>query len=320
MDDLQRQPADKDREQLESRIKRVHDEGRIGTADRDIRLANVRSAQSMTELDLMTRELDQLEATLAPATTQPSTQPGSGATPAAPWSTFKPKSRAGLTSSPGRTAVVIGLVVAFVVIIAAVVAVLGFIATGAEDEGSKATPGVPAQPGSDDTDAPGDTDPGTTDPGDDPPAGPKYALTAAGMRGFLATYRQRFGTSRVVELTFYQDYVIVNVPVPGKARQEGWLYRQGTWTGFGGIRATFPGAGVVDTNRLDIAALTRNIARARRTLNVEKPAQAYVIIRFIERVDTVPSVDIHVTNQYQESGYLATTLDGKVERAYPYAR
>ena len=97
-----------------------------------------------------------------------------------------------------------------------------------------------------------------------------------------------------MELTFYQDYVIVNVPVPGKARQEGWLYRQGTWTGFGGIRATFPGSKVVDTNRLNIPALTRNIARARNSLNVEKPAQAYVIIRFIERVDTVPSVDIHV--------------------------
>ena len=62
MDDLQRQPSDKDREQLESRIKRVHDEGRIGTADRDIRLGNVRSAQSMTELDLMTRELERFRA------------------------------------------------------------------------------------------------------------------------------------------------------------------------------------------------------------------------------------------------------------------
>ena len=154
MDDLQRQPADKDREQLESRIKRVHDEGRIGTADRDIRLGNVRSAQSMAELDLMIRELDQLEATLAPAPVAPTTQPGAEATPAAPWSTFKPKSRARLTSSSGRTAVLIGLVVGIVVIIAAVVAVLGLIATGSE-EGSKASPAAPVQPGTDDTDTPG---------------------------------------------------------------------------------------------------------------------------------------------------------------------
>ena len=69
----------------------------------------------------------------------------------------------------------------------------------------------------------------------------------------------------------------------------------------------------------DIPALARNIARAKRTLNVEQP-QAYVIVRFLRQVDDVPSVDVHVTNKFQESGYLATTLDGKVERAYPYTR
>ena len=63
----------------------------------------------------------------------------------------------------------------------------------------------------------------------------------------------------------------------------------------------------------------RNIARARRTLDVEDPARAYVVIRHITTFDEVPSVDIHVSNGFQESGYLATTLAGTVERAYPYA-
>ena len=67
VDDLQRPPGDSDRERVATRINRVHDEGRISAADRDIRLGNVRSAQSMAELDLMTRDLDQLEATLAPS-------------------------------------------------------------------------------------------------------------------------------------------------------------------------------------------------------------------------------------------------------------
>ena len=105
----------------------------------------------------------------------------------------------------------------------------------------------------------------------EPPAGPSYALTAAGIRGFLATYQKKFHTTRVVDLTFYGDYVIVDVPVPGKARQEGWLFRDGTWTGFGGVRATFPGSGIVDTSRLDVPALMRNIARARRTLTSRSP-------------------------------------------------
>ena len=56
-----------------------------------------------------------------------------------------------------------------------------------------------------------------------------------------------------MDLTFYGDYVIVNVPVPGKARQSGWLYREaGGWTGFGGVRATFPGRGGRGHGRLDV--------------------------------------------------------------------
>ena len=45
-----------------------------------------------------------------------------------------------------------------------------------------------------------------------------------------------------------------------------------------------------------------------------------MIIRFIPQIEQAPSVDVHVTNKFQESGYLATTLAGKVERAYPYTR
>ncbi len=299
MDDLQRPPSDGDRERLVARVNQAHDAGRISTADRDIRLGNVRSAQSVAELDLMSRDLDQLDAAL-------------------PYSTFDPAAGVGpqavAVTAPSRRIVLgVSLVVALVLIAVAAL-VVGLRVSGSSDDGPTASPGAPADPGSDEP----ATDP-DTDPQVDPPAGPAYTLSAAGIRGFLATYRKKFGTSRVVDLTFYGDYVIVNVPVPGKARQEGWLYRKGTWTGFGGIRATFPGTRVVDTNRLDIPALARNITRAKRTLNVEQP-QAYVIIRFIPRIDQAPSVDVHVTNQFQESGYLATTLDGKVERAYPYDR
>jgi hypothetical protein len=311
VDDLQRPPGDSDREQLAARINRAHDDGRIGAADRDIRLGNVRSAQSMAELDLMTRDLDQLEAVLPPATGTPATK---AQTPAAPWSTFDPKAAkrsAGVAGSPRRTAVIVLLVVGIAVIGAAVAAVIGFRSSSDDPSASPDTPAAPAP-----------QDPGAPDaPEPDPPAVSVYKLTQTGIQDFLATYRRKFATSRVVDLTFYTDYVIVDAPVPGKARQSGWLFRNDSgWTTFGGVRATFPGSAVVNTNRLDIPALVRNIARARRTLNVEAPAQAYVIIRFIPRIDPVPSVDIHVANQFQESGYLATTLDGKVQRAYPYDR
>jgi hypothetical protein len=300
VDDLQRPPTDGDRERVVARVNQAHDQGRISTADRDIRLGNVRSAQSMAELDLMSRDLDQLEAAL-------------------PYSKFDPAAGVGpeavsVSAPPRRIVLAVALVVVLVVIAVAALVVVGFRVSRSSDEASTASPAAPVDPASEQPATAPDTDPGV-----DPPAAPAYSLSAGGVRSFLATYRKKFGTSRVVDITFYGDYVIVNVPVPGKARQEGWLYRKGTWTGFGGIRATFPGTQVVDTNRLDIPALARNIARAKRTLNVEQP-QAYVIIRFLPQIDQTPSVDVHVSNTFQESGYLATTLDGQVQRAYPYTR
>jgi hypothetical protein len=170
------------------------------------------------------------------------------------------------------------------------------------------------------TERPGEQSaPGAQEP-DSGPAGVKYALTTAGIRGFLQAYQRQFGTNRVVDLTLYGDYAIVNVPKP-KSRQEGWIYREASgFTTFGGVRAAFPGARPVATTRLAVPALVRNIARARATLNVENPNQTYVILRFVPGADRVPSVNIYVGNKFNESGYLATTLGGKVQSAYPFRR
>lgn len=321
VDDPQRQPNDSDRSLLAGRIKRASDDGRISGADRDIRLGNVWTAQSMAELDLMTRELDQLDAQPLPVAASAAPVDGK------PWSTFQPGKGddgddadpshpvAGTTSAtPASRAALVSVVIAVGALVAAVALFLNFRGTDSRadpiaDPGGNTVPGsgVPATPGG-------------TQPGGKPASGAKYSLTGPGIRGFLATYQKRFGTTRVVDLTLYGDYAIVQVPVPGKARQSGWIYRGASgFTQFGGVRAVFPGAQVVDTTRMVIPALIGNIARARTTLNVEAPVQVYVIVRQIAQVDVVPSVDIHVTNQFSESGYLATTLDGKIERSFPYS-
>ena len=320
MDDPQRQPKDSDRAALVARINSAGADGRISQADRDIRLGNVRSATSVSELDLMSRELDQLDAALPPKQDAPA-----GTVEDKPWSKFQPVAKGddddddagdddvsdiATAAIPTR---VVGILVSVVVAIAIVVAGVVWVGYSA---GQKDTPDGPDPSGQTGQDPGGSgPDPGGSDPA---PSGTKYALTADGITGFLKTYRKRFGTSRVVELTLYDDYAIVGVPVPGKARQEGWLYRGGNWTGFGGVRAVFPGSRIVNTNRLAVPALVHNIRRAKRSLNVEK-AKAYVVVRFIRPVDDAPRVDVHVTNDFSESGYLATTMAGKVVRSYAYS-
>lgn len=307
MADLQDPPSDSERNDLEARVRAAADAGRISAADRDIRLGNVKSAQSRTELDLMRRDLDQLDVTTTPAA------------PAAPYGTFDPAD-----ADKGPTVTVSGNPRAVVAVVALVVMVLGvvgaFVAVVSHHASSSSAP--PALPPAQSSTAdPADTE--TSPPGSTPSTGPgvtAYSLSATGIRSFLATYAKKFGTTRVVDLVMYPTYVVVDVPVAGgRGRQQGWLYREGSgWTGFGGVRAVFPGSSTVDTRQLDIDALVRNIRRARATLHVEQPSQSYVIVRFIPQIDEVPSVDIHVANGFQESGYLATTLNGTVQRAYPF--
>ena len=312
VDDVHRKPKDDERDEVAARIKRAAAAGQINGPDRDIRLGNVRSAQSMWELDLITRELDQLDAVVSPVPQHgpPSTTPAPAYRPVSGPAGTPPSAPA--SKRTGARGVLIALVV--------VVLALGAVGTAlvfgvrtiqglAQDAVKEATEPSADQPAAPDASGP--------DPG---PVGGKYALTAPGIRGFLQVYRKRFRTDRVVDLTLYGDYAVVNVP-KAKSRQEGWIFREASgFTSFGGVRATFPGARSVATSRVAVPALVRNIARARATLRVEDPKQTYVVVRFVPGAEKAPTLNIYVANEFNESGYLATTLAGKVQRAYPFRR
>ncbi|RNM17297.1 DUF1707 domain-containing protein [Nocardioides pocheonensis] len=318
MDDPHRTPGARDRDPLAARVRRAAEQGRITTADRDIRLANVAAAQSMAELDLIGRDLDQLEAALPASTTA---APPWVTAPAGPSGEPVAEELAQASVQAARsTARSFGVVAALIVVLALV----GLGARYFSSSGSSSSPGgelfspAPAPTG-DTGQQPGHDSPSASPTGDTSAPASTYGLTGPGIRGFLADYQNRFGTTLATDLTLYDDYVVVQVPHGGPHRHAGYLFRPGPgWTDFGGVGADFPGAQPVDLTRLDVPALVRNVARARRTLKVENPTTTYVIVRQYAPSDAVPSVDIHVSNQYGESGYLATRLDGTVERAFPY--
>ena len=331
MSDTQDQPSRDERDQIADRITRAAAAGWMSTADRDIRLGNARMAQSRAELDLMSRDLEQLETAMAGsaaasrgpgfvAALGPGRPSASGHRAEALYHRFDP----GQVSSGDGSKVVgggsrRGLTVTMSVTVAAlfVAGVIAFIALIGHRVASSSAPSVlpPAQ--TDDTTR---TEPsGASSTAPRVPSG-DYGLTTKGLTAFLATYATKFGTTKVVDLVLYPQYAVVDVPVAGgRGRQAGWLYRKDSgWTSFGGVRAVFPGATTIDTTRLNVAALVRNVARARRTLNVEDPGITYVVLRFVPPSDRVAGVDIHVSNRFSESGYLATRLDGSIDRAYPF--
>ena len=321
MDDPQRKPGAADRERVTTRIKRVAQQGRISDADRDIRLGNVATAQSMAELDLMSRDIDQLEAVVPAATSAPAATPAVEQPVATTWDAgsaapvaeeLAEKTVTAVRTTARSIGVVTAVVLALALVGAGVTTLFGH--DSGDPQGTLFTPQpIP-------TDSSGQpVDEASAEPS---PSGPgsAYSLTRAGVRGFIEQYRARFATSHVVDLVLYPDYAVVQVPQAGGRRHAGFLYRanQG-WTDFGGVSANFPGARPVDLTQLDVAALMRNVAQARRTLGVESPTTTYVIVRQYAPADALPSVDIHVANEFNESGYLATRMDGTVERAYPYA-
>jgi len=303
MDDGQGKPRDAERADLAARIRRVADQGRISPADRDIRLRNVDSAQSTSELDLMARDLDQLETTIAPG----------GATPVPSAPELGVPGSSGVRVEVNRR----NIVIAVVFVLATVFGLGGLVAFRAHGGSGS---GAVTDDGLLDPVAPSLASPSVSSP--DPSgtaAGSAYRLDGRGIRWFLDAYRAKFGTTEVVDLTMYDDYAVVQVPQPGTHRHTGLLYRPANgWQDFGGVTANFPGSQPVDLTRLDVAALVRNIAKARESLNVDHVSQTYVVVDYRPDFDATANVDIHVANSFGESGYLATTLDGSVERAFPF--
>jgi hypothetical protein len=320
VEDPHRKPGDRDRSSLVARIQRAADEGRIVAADRDIRLANVASAQSMSELDLIGRELDQLEAAVP-----------SGSTSAQPWAApagveagvdLGEQVTDHVVTAARSTVRSVGVLVILLLVLAGVGggAAAFFRSGGGSGTATSSDDGLftPEPIPTDVTSEPSDGVDGPS--GDEPPGGSAYALDPAGIRSFITGYRKKFDTTLVVDLVMYDSYAVVQVPQSGTKRHAGFLYRRGEgWQDFGGIQANFPGSEPVDLRRLDVDALVRNIAEARRTLNVQDVSQTYAIVHHYSSAEDRPSVDIHVANEYGESGYLDTRLDGSVERAFPYA-
>jgi hypothetical protein len=317
MDDPHRAPAGSDRDQVSARIRAAADSGLISPQDRDIRLANVKSAQSIAELELTVRDLDQVQA-------ERQAQPVSAVAEEPDSTTFTSVQEALSEVGPVVVKGVRRVVVTFIVVVTFAVLgalVLAFVAYQAGDSGSddpslfEPVPITSPEPeiGVDPTDDPGD------DPSEEPDKSPAYALTVKGVQGFLEEYRKRFGSLRTAGITFYDDYVVMDVPVPGRNRHQGWLYRRDSgFTDFGGISANFPGTTIVDLGDLDVGAMIRNLARAKRTLGVEDISTSYVIVRQFPSDTNGPAANIYVSNEFHESGYLATTIAGRALRSYPY--
>lgn len=136
-----------------------------------------------------------------------------------------------------------------------------------------------------------------------------------GLADLIEAVEEKSGSTEVFELSVFQGYAIVDIPTQSKGKRY-ISYR------FDGRLSEFTKDRVSEDVRFDLedvdAAVLRDLAAKARRM-VEAPTSNYVIIR--PAVPPFGNGDVEViayaTNDFSESGYLEATLDGKVTARHP---
>lgn len=272
---------DADRERYVDVIEAAYVDGQLGDADRELRVARALTAETLDELDGLTRDLQNRPAPVVPAPAPAARVPVRVTT-------------RGTTPGVGKA---VGVVAA--------VAFLGALLTSmqAEDQwaGGMSEDYAAEAPWEQVQEA-------RTEPG--------FEMTPRRVRQVVAAYEDRFGTREAYEVTFFPRRVTVQVPVRGpRPRFQRWTW-DGAWTRSGETAAVTSSRGPVDLGSVDARRLVDNVATARTGLRVERGRFTHAVLT---RTGAEPAVlDIHVGNELDESGFLTTTPAGEIVRRHPY--
>ncbi|MFF8513336.1 protein kinase [Streptomyces sp. NPDC015492] len=178
---------------------------------------------------------------------------------------------------------------------------------GSSPSGAKAGP----------TSSPGATKASGSGATPDAPDAPDDLLTAAGGRAVAAAVREETGSARVVRLSLFGEYAMVNVPVKSPANAYDSYRYQGGLSRFGPGGTVTDGSKPIDLDEVDWDVLPGLIKQAESRLKVEKPTGCYVLVEPDLFAKDEPRLKVYLTNDYDATGYLTADLSGKVKQVYP---
>jgi hypothetical protein len=271
---------DADRDRYVEIIEAAYVDGQLGDQDRELRISRALSAETLAELDMITRDLQGRPEPLVRVTPVPA---ASG------------DRRRGL-SAAWIVAAVVGLVGLGVPAL--------WLSGGERDAGPAISIDV-AVPTESPASQPVAEEPVT------------FEMTPADVRAFLRAYEEQFSTLDAFEARFYPGWAGADVPVRGaRPRMERWTWR-GAWAQDSEATRVSHTSEIVDLGTLDVRRLFANIATAKRTLNVQRGELTHVLVH--RWSGDVPNVNIYIANKFSESGFIRTTLSGEVIGRFPYA-
>ena len=268
---------DTDRSRHRALVEYAYATGRLGAADRELRMTRIREAESREELDALTRDLH----LYVPAPHQTPVE-----TVLADYTPLVRTPRRQVVGS-GTTGRVAGVLVALgTVVVLLGVGVTALVSLAGVESGS-----------------------GTSTASEEAPVMlTATELDAAQVRAFVRAYPERFGTSRARALVIGHGSVLVDVPLSGATpSSERWAW-DGSWHQRT-TAAPVEGPGEpVDLSRLDVRRLVANAEVARASLG---PGGLVVRVVVADRGDG-PRVVIDVRDDSGGRARLVTTMGGRV--------
>lgn len=286
---------DADRQRYVEAIEEAWVDGELGEQDRELRVARALTAETLDELAALTRDLQHQPAPVVVRRSQPVVV---AADPTPP-----PTPPVAVPSDPGVQpdvphGAMIGIAVAVVAV--AVLGTLGFAgAPSQEAQGTSVEVPVGVW---------GDGRSGVER---------GFRMKVRDLREVAADYESRFGTREVFRVDYRPRSVVVQSPA-GRSGD-----RVATWVWDGTAWTRQPDGGAQATATFDIAEvapgpLVDNVRVAREALRVENGrfSRATVVVG----EDGAPVVEIHVSNTFNETGFLTTTPAGEILRRDPYTR
>jgi hypothetical protein len=270
---------DADRDAATEVAEAAYADGQISKADCEFRVERLLQAQTMAEIQAITRDL-RPPGSAIPAPTQRPTDLVTSTRAATPSAQVASRPEAG-----GRT--LVGVIVAVVILL--VLAGVGV--AGALFVGQVADSGFAS--------------------GEAQESVVADMTSAEGYDDFVAALTEKTGSSVVFNATIYPGYAVVEVPVDDSSqRAYGWYY-DGTWS-------DWTGRGTAEEQRLDLADLDGAIVAAtlkKVARKIEDPAAMYVLVNPAGRAEGV-CLSAYANNEFDETAYVDATCEGKVVFRY----
>jgi hypothetical protein len=274
--------------------------GRIVQADHDMRIDQLRSAQSAQEVEMLVRDLRPAVATTATGAAPAAAQPVSGATPW-PLVNYGPTHGPGApevatvvttsTKSGGAVGGIIALVVVLAVVVPIAAAVIAFVS--ARDSFPSFEDAAP----SDET---------TYLPGQPPGEDGVNLHTVEGFNELVDAVREAKGDTFAYTTVIYPRYAVADLPTGKNVRYEGWY-----WDGRTLTKNQSRGSATseqFDLSSVDPEQLVSMLKTVRERL--DDPDSWYVVISDPENLET--QVSAYASNDFGESTYIVEKLDGTV--------